>query len=269
MGAASVLKVILNQARSSPLAWLGLLFAPGYLLLVRDVDGRERQNILDLAIWFVLAFAGTVLTGTLFGHYFLQLLPSLLLLTGVAVAGVVRRVAPGDSLRQALLVGLVLLPALLPRLYSPLTASAGLLYGHYVQGEPWPKDTPVTVAEYLKERTPPDEAVFVMDYEPALYYLADRPLPTRYVFTPHMMDAAYEQIGGFDQVVEFERIMAGAPLYVVRLSPANPGFTNKAVAERLEEHLARNYSLDRTLDGVSTTSGKPIAVQLYRRTGSN
>ncbi len=261
----SLLRVAIGQIRNNLLLWLGLGLAPLYLAFDRGVSERERRSLIYLGLWLVFALVDVFFTGNLFRHYFLQLLPPLCLITGLLVVGLVRAGAPGAAVRQGLLVTLVLLPPLFSLVYSPLVGNASLVYRHFVGRQPWPSDTPTAVAAYIREHGSPDQPIFIMDYEPIVYYLVDAPLPTRYVFTPHLMDAVYREIGRFDQVAELDAIMAQKPVYVVRLLPRNPGFTNEPVAARLDVHLSRDYNLERTIAGVSTTSGQPVSVVLYRR----
>jgi hypothetical protein len=261
----SPLRVLIGQIRSNLLLWLGLGLAPLYLIFDRDVSEQERRSFVYLGIWLAFTLMDVFFTGNLFRHYFLQLLPPLCLITGLLVSALVRACAPANLVLQGLLLALMFLPALVPQIYPPLASNALLLYQHFANRQPWPSDTPTAVAAYIREHISPDQSIFIVDYEPVVYYLVDARLPTRYVFTPHLMDAVYSQIGRFDQVAELDAVMAQKPVYVVRLSPRNPGFTNEPLAERLAVHLDRDYSLEHTIDGVSTTSGQPVHVELYRR----
>lgn len=255
-----------QQIVDAPLLWLSLALTPVYLVLVTgaDSDRRERRAMLALLVWAGLALVDAVFTRRLWVHYFLVLLPPLCLLAALLITGLIRPEAgmgrPRRDLALVLLVGASLAPVAMPA----AAASAGWLSRHVVRGEPLPPDAPAEVAAYLRERTAASDQVYVADYEPIVYYLADRKAPTRYAFPPLLIDSQFAAIDRIDPLAELDAIMAQRPRFVVRTAPPSPDLTNAAFAAALDRHLDLSYRIEATLPATDTFTERPIAVQIYR-----
>ena len=126
------------------------------------------------------------------------------------------------------------------------------------------KDAPTVVADYLRQRITPGEMIYVVDYEPVLYYLLDTPAPTRYVFPPHLIRQDFQEIDRIDALAELDSIMRQRPSYVVRSHLPDENFTSTAYLAALEQRLQEDYTLEASLPVTDTFDGSPIAVDLYR-----
>ncbi len=267
------------QARSNALIWLGAILSPFYLILARDNDGATRRNLLYFLGWFQMAVVGTSSTGRYWDHYYLQLVAPGSLLTAMLVVGVLAGVA-GDRVRYALGLVLLLIPPLWWIGYPPLLDSAAMLRSYYLRGvgppadgprivadnlrsrvRP-PADGPRIVADNLRSRVRPDDAIFVIDYEPIIYYLVDARIPTAYAFGSHLTNADYSA-EGIDQPGEVRKAMDRQPAYVVMRSPRGDDFTNEQVSAELADRLTRDYTLETVLTVKDTFTNQEIAVQLY------
>lgn len=121
------------------------------------------------------------------------------------------------------------------------------------------------VARYLRQQMRPGEMLFVIDYEPIVYYLVDAAAPTRYLFTSHLTYEPYGWTDGIDQPAEIDAIFARGPACAVRQTPKHQGFTNMEAAARVDAHLQQGYVLEAALPGADVLSGEPITVEIYRR----
>ena len=97
------------QITSNPLAWMGLLIAPLYLILARDVERVERRSFALLGFWFIFPLMAVLAARRLDGHHFLQLLAPLSLFTGLLLAGLLRLARQPIDGRQTLAVLFILL----------------------------------------------------------------------------------------------------------------------------------------------------------------
>ena len=186
------------------------------------------------------------------------------LITALLIAGVLQRDSGWDPVKRNIALILVVVAPLFPVAYPPIAANLGLMYRHYVRGAALPVEGPSQVAAYLQAHMNPDDALYVLDYEPILYYLVDARMPTRYIFPPHLIDVQFQAVDRIRPLEELDRIMAQAPFYVVRTSPPDVTLTNEAFAAAAERYLAERYLLEETLQTTATFGNGPIAVQLYR-----
>jgi hypothetical protein len=260
-----VVQRLAQQLVGNPLAWLGLFMTPLYLLLVKDVDRTEKRAFAIAGLWFLFPLLGIVMAKRMDGHHFIQLLPPLSLLTGLVGAGVLRAGrAPADR-RNALAVLLILLSAFLPTLYVDLSATGGMVFRHFVRGQPWPQDANVGIGRYLQAHIGPGESLFVLDYNPVLYTMVDAPVATPYPFIVFLIDEWYAPAVGIDQEQALKAIMARQPTYVVVQARPNREFTNQHLRQPLADDLAADYTLEQTLPGVETYTNQPVDVLIYRR----
>ena len=121
---------------------------------------RHFREDADLWIWFGASWLGVITGFHFFGHYFLQLLPPLVLLGVGAVARGAARWRPVLA-------------------YSAL---AGAVF--CVLGFVWPQQSvqhAVSVAAVVAEDTTPQQSVLVWGMHPEMYWLADRKPATRYL----------------------------------------------------------------------------------------
>lgn len=199
-----------EQAPSFAAAWA----LAGLAVLRPGLAGRRRDGWL-LAGWWVASAAGVAVGLQFRPHYFVQAVPALAALAGVGLAALARLAAaraPRAALAGAVLAGglLVALPALANRAVlaadSP-RAAARALWGL----NPFPEA--LDLARYVARTSAPDEAVFVIGSEPQIFFYAERPSATRYIFF-------YPLTGGYPNARERQRevmaeVAAARPRYVI------------------------------------------------------
>jgi len=120
-------------------------------------------------LWLGAAVVGVIAGGNFHAHYYLQLVPPLAILGGVAVAGLLeaRREIAWGACAAAAAVALAFA--------APLWFSSGVAQAEAI----WPKDPHLqsdkAVSAYVKLHTRPHEQIFVVWAAADVYYLADRP----------------------------------------------------------------------------------------------
>jgi len=186
-GLGNLLQALVRQAPGFAVTWgLALWAVVSWALRGRALGGTRaapRSAVPFLAAWALVSFAG-VASGLYFRpHYFLQTLPPLAALAGLALAGLVRPALDGGAARAAAaLAGGVLLAA------APfVVANAGYwsagsrvaLARALYAFNPFPEAE--TIARHIRHTSGPDETVFIVGSEPEILFHAERRSATRYI----------------------------------------------------------------------------------------
>jgi hypothetical protein len=168
-------------ALSAPIAW--------WLALRNSRRGTESDPIkVMLLLTFWLSWLPVSLGGRFYNHYYLQFLPSLVLLAAPLAADWLDK--PHDQKRVVLAL---CLPLIFFSFYNVVLA--GLLNRHPAQD----KNT-ILVSTWIRENSRPDEKLLVWGHQTPIYYLSQRLPGTRYYNTSvHMGDFDPGSIyGSFD-----------------------------------------------------------------------
>jgi hypothetical protein len=209
-GVRNLAAAVATQAPSFAVAW-GLAVVGA--LLPGVASGRARGL---LAAWWLASFAGAAFGLYFRPHYFVQLLPALAGLVGIALASGIARSLAGPRASRAWLAAaaaaaLILLPPLLAnrgyRTANSPVALARALYGY----NPFPEAP--RIGAYLRDTSGPDDTIFVLGSEPEILFYAERRSATRYIFV-------YPLTAGSPDAAERQReaireVRARRPRYVV------------------------------------------------------
>ena len=180
-----------SAAQFMPASWpiVGLAaLALGITVGGRDQDLRRRRAFLVL---LTISSAAGVCVGLYFRQqYFLLLVPAVALLAGAAPFAVARTLSPARSrLAPAVVASLVLLgpvnEAIAERgmLFQASAARfARELYGR----NPFPEA--LEVARYIREHSRSDDRIAVIGSEPQIYFYAERPAATGYIYMYPLME---------------------------------------------------------------------------------
>jgi hypothetical protein len=209
--------------------------------------GRERRACAFLAIW-----VGAVALGQLFlriaaEHYFLQFLPPLGLLAGLALGrGLLLRLRR-PAWRTAALAALVLL-ALLDVGRDPIMNAVLMTRERLRSGNPTLGDTPRSIAALLRPRLERGDSIYVIGFQPIVYRLTGAEIATRFAFTglPSARIPGRDGCPWVELRVEMTRILDSQPRFIVaedgvflhELDPAVRGILTERL-ERDYRHLAR------------------------------
>ncbi len=231
------------------------------LLLLRARSAREREGIsLLLGVAFVHA-AGIALQAKFFQYHYAGTTPLLALAAGVGWYKLwrwVRGRRPAGMVLAPVVVAILLLmqkpirdvPGTVPerslaRLryllhLAPYTTRAALDAAlHRAADFDLVQDR--QVADYLRQRTSPRESILVWGFEPAIYWLAERPAATRFIYDVPQRSAWQVEIS---RRIFLSEVKTSAPSFiVVQYGDVFPGVTGKPTdsAQDLQEfpELAR------------------------------
>lgn len=195
-----------------PLAALG--FAAAWHQAAR-ADRREKCKAALLALMALWGVVGLSLGLYFRPHYFMLLLPSVALAAAIGISTLARLIGQGQARRAALTFAILgwtvplfsmLNQALLLTRFSP-DMVARITYGT----NPFPEAR--RIGEYLRQHTEPGEPIAVIGSEPQIYFYADRPAATRYIYTYEMMQPhAYAEPMQREMIAQIE---AARPRYLV------------------------------------------------------
>lgn len=215
--------------------WIGAIVAA---LSARwlTVDGREKRAVLFLTIWVVAVILCQIFLRIASDHYFLQFLPPLCLLTGLALGRGLLIHLPRRRTRAAFL-------AVLGGITVYAVAKHPLMHSIYIvkdrlAGEAWAGDTPRRVAADLKPLLQPDDKLYVVGFQPAIYFLTGAESPTRFSFTglPNFNYPGRDGCPWVDPAVEMQKILDSRPRFIV----VEDGIFYRELREDVRRMLDRN-----------------------------
>jgi hypothetical protein len=157
-----------------------------------------------LVIWTIAASINVVMPLKFFAHYYFALYPPMCLAAASALNVLLR-----ERLRFALGLLVLFLPPTVVWAFSAERVSST-------------PDAPRAIGKYLKEAGAGDRSVFVYEYNPIIYALAEVAPPTKFVLGSEL--TAFSHSSGTDGSEEINRVMVQKPKYVVMVSktPYNP-----------------------------------------------
>lgn len=146
------------------------------------------------------------------------------------------------SKRSILLISVSILIVLIT-LYPHVQKNIKLVVSQYII-QNYSEEKEVLIANYIKKRISPNDYIYIVNYQPIIYYLVPAKLPTKYVFPSHLI-SYYSEITGIDPVQELTSIMNKKPLYVLLDEEEEIGNNKYKIA--LDMHLKNNYLLEKTI----------------------
>ncbi len=142
--------------------------------------------------------------------------------------------------------------------YNKLSKNWEFIYYRYIQKIDTWDDREALIAKYLRQRIKSTDYIYVVNYEPIIYYLVPTKIPTKYAFPSHL--TAMSQILPINPLQELDKIMAKNPSYILLAEKDNisPEYRNA-----LNQYLEKNYFLETTIQNVG------LYRRLYRHYGNN
>ena len=218
----------------------------------RRLPARDGRTDTDLWLWALSAALSVMVGLRFFGHYYLQLVPPLCLLTTGALTRGSRKIAVAT-------------------LAVSLAASVGFSVAGYVL-RPFDRAPRYeTVSEFLAAHTESNDRILVWGSVPEIYWASGRRPATRFVGTTSLLtnnhpgrppaDAAPEDTNPVVWDWFFEDMAAHPPRYIVDTAPAlirGAQWTPIDRFPRLEAIVEQQYRYVRSIDHID----------LYERRGT-
>ncbi len=249
------LRVLTEQIFSNSLLWLCLILMPFYLTLFsKKIEFEEKQNLICLLLWFFLAFTSVLLLKGVYNHYYLQLLPSLCIISSYLIIRLVWTVEKLDKNRAFLVLTLILFNSYLTPIYYYINRGTNFIYYRFVKRiDGWGDDYSV-IAKYLQKQINKEDYVYVADLPPIIYFLVNARIPTKFAFSYFLHDLNFSKFAGVNPLQELNSIMSKKPIYVIRSSvPPQSGFTintNNLFYAELDRYLERDYVFEKSIKDV-------------------
>ncbi len=216
------------------------------LFLGRRVEWRG--DALVVWLWLTAMTGAAFIGGRMYGHYFLLTVPPLSVLAGVGGSGWLAAASSGARRRLAAVIALMAFGFL---------GAAWLFRG---ATDSWLKLSPDyrRASAYVRERTQPDDRLFVWGWFPALYLDADRVPASRFVYT-HLLTGARSQSGATTRghlVPEawpmlMEDLERARPAYILDTSPGRYDYPFPPEQyPALAQLLSSSYRLETEIEGI-------------------
>jgi 4-amino-4-deoxy-L-arabinose transferase-like glycosyltransferase len=252
------LQAIISQIRINKFFWLAMPVATIYLFTVKTIQTQERWVLSSFIVCFLtdLLCIFSVLRGTFYPHYFLQLLPSLCLVTAYIIVSLIfsdsRLALPKPKQYLALGVLLILLITT-TSLFKALAANAKYVYFTHLKGIRHWQDTPALIGEYLKPRITSDDYIYLVDDLPIVYFLTNAKIPTRYAFPAFLLiQEDLPNITGVVPIAELTLILQKQPVYIIKQKnyiDTKYVNNNQVFLNALNQALHQSYHLETSIDG--------------------
>ncbi len=215
--------------------WVGL----SILAVLRARKNAQSGEHWLIAGWLIASYAGIIVVGRFFPHYFVQMLPGMALLVPAGL------VYLRDMWRQSNRVYLAWVAVLVFCAGSALFFSADV-YGRASPEAPhiakhpdneltlFEVDSP-RLGEFIRQNTTDDDRIYNLGFQTELYFYADRESPTKFILDrPFVTDSDY--------VVQAEReLRADPPKYIIDSARNDPWEPGKYDASGLRAFITERY----------------------------
>ncbi len=216
----------------------------------RKVPSLDGSTDADLWLWAITAALAVMVGLRFFGHYYLQLVPPLALLSAGALARGSRRIATWTVAAAAIMA---------------LAFSAA---GYFMQ--PFNRETHYErVAAYVQRHSDPDDSLLVWGNAPEIYWASGLEPATRFVATNSFLAGNHPGRPGEDAAPEetspivwdwfFEDLTSNEPRFIVDTAPARIRGAEYSPITRfpsLQAFVEQHYRFVRSIDGIAVYERK-------------
>ena len=208
----------------------------------RDL-AADGESDTDLWLWLLSGALSVAVGLRFFGHYYLQVIPPLVLLTAAALQRATRR-ATRATLALALWLGV-------------LFSAAGYFLTPFGEEPPYER-----ASRYVAEHTAPGDRVLVWGNVPEIYWASGVRPATRYIATQSLLaenHAGRVTAPDADELDPrvwrwfFRDLRRHPPKYIVDTSDTNIRGADRSPMShypRLARYVASHYRFERTIDGL-------------------
>ncbi|NQT30242.1 MAG: glycosyltransferase family 39 protein [Candidatus Saganbacteria bacterium] len=214
------------------LLWILSIFSIFYIL-IRD----RKLDLLLLALWVIFSFVGVCMGRTFYGHYFIQVIPGLALLSAY---GLLRLKENIKKLWLAaivcILLTLVFAMSIIPRVKFHLLSPEEISIKKY--GITYFALAP-QVAGFIKQNAASSDEVFVWGSEGEVYFYSQRKAASKYFYNyPLLYKGERAQRARLRML---DDIKVQKPKYVIWVHPG-------AAYDKLIKYLKANYEKEAVID---------------------
>jgi hypothetical protein len=203
--------------------------------IARGATRREWRLVTILLTWCLVDMLTVVAVGEYFAYQFLPLMLPASLLGAWALVRVLGSRASAAPAALCIALATILVHD------AGQLADAGAIVAQRLHADPYAGDDTARIAAYLNARHETGTWLYVARDEPALYVLTGAPVPTRFPFPQHLIEANQERVAGVQGAQEIEHIFARAPRYVVFDGPADQDQGPEIAT--IARHLQRAYAV--------------------------
>lgn len=248
-----------TQFRTATVLWLCAFSTPVYLVLDKQTNLEEKKKLWFVLLWLLTALIATCFTKRFYTHYFLQLLPPLCIVSSYVLIAVTYREEKRATLKKYIVLFLLLFPLFKETATPPLRMGKNFIKFRYIQRrENW-NDTPAITANYLKGRINQQDYIYVIGYDPILYYLVPAKIPTKYVFSKWLTNKGFSHYSGSNPIQELDLIMKKKPIYIIKEAVKNPENDNDSFYTALDSYMKNYYTFETSIGDLN----------LYKLKGDN
>lgn len=230
-----------------------------FVLIIAVAFNKPLRNIANSwfgIIWFSFSVFGVALGPYAFGHYFLQVLPPLCLITGTLLDHIVTKSMLPKYSRYGI-AGFVLITLIVPMSYERIASlqmnSRELSFRLYSPYGPSPFAAAQEVGYFVRQNSTPEDRILIVGSEPEVLFYANRKSATRYtIFYP--LTGPYDQA---DEMIDelFDEIKRYPPKMILlvfcRTSFISGTGRLQLIFSKMHSILQRGYS---EVDMVGTDS---------------
>lgn len=235
-------------------------------LLIRFFWRRRHQKPVlrndfmgVFAIWGVMSFVGTSLSGRNFDHYFIQVLPAFSIIVSIGMYKsfeMIRQLCMDNTLKNNISIGSILLGGGGVAIF--LTLLGATVVFTFIEASPSQPSAEESLVEYLLVNSNAKDRIFVWGFYPEIYILTGRRAASRYTFTNVLtglipwtnadidVDTTYAIVPGTWEIL-MDELQENKPLFIVDTSVG--GYRKYAkypikTFPQLYHFLQTHYALD-------------------------
>lgn len=249
VGVESASAYVISMLLLMSLAWaacnLPIIWRLPAAWRARHITSLDGDNDIDLWLWAATAALSVMVGLRFFGHYYLQLIPPLVLLTAGALARGPRRMVVWTVTAAAIM------------------AVAFSAAGYFMQ--PFNRETHYErVAAYVARHSNPNDSLLVWGNAPEIYWASGLDPATRFVATNSFLAGNHPGRPGEDAAPEetspivwdwfFEDLTSDPPRFIVDTAPARIRGAEYSPITRfpsLQAFVRDNYRYVRSIDGIA------------------
>lgn len=226
----------------------------GNCSLGREVKPSQPTAFFLMSTWPLFSCLGIALGGRYYGHYFIQIIPSLSILGGIGLAGLIKkfRARGWDYIKRP--INLVVMAVFVCALYLFILTDAPYYLSYNADQISYHQyKTPLFsvtrfIGKYLGERTQSDDLIYVWRWDPEINFYALRKSPSPYLIHWEQEENSFS--------ITMEYLRRAPPEYVVAMF-------DLSTFPALEDYIRTNYQ-EETNDDLDELR-RIFSFRVYRR----